>query len=319
MKVFEFHFNPKLKEDLVLDSFCYEPESSYEKSLGSLYIVGLLKNTLPKNKRLLKRLAEVIKEKYYSSRTGSAERALKSSLKEANKFLDNISKSGDVSWLGNLDFFILSIKDSKLNFAKVGDIKPILIRAKQITNIDEKVQIEDIEPYPLKVFSNIVSGKLAEKDLVIVLTQDVFELFKQEKTLIKIAKLEYFNDKQFKDILNGQKNNLNEISGIFLLIQFIKENFTGKKQTISQKDLEKFSFKKIFAPVLKIFQKLPKRPFNIKIKIKTKKIKKEERARRIIEKAYRDARKLKFGRITIFVQDGYAFRIETTESDTGKK
>ncbi|XOB42447.1 MAG: hypothetical protein ACKKMP_00070 [Candidatus Nealsonbacteria bacterium] len=188
--------------------------------------------------------------------------------------MDNISKSGDVSWLGNLDFFILSIKDSKLNFAKVGDIKPILIRAKQITNIDEKVQIEDIEPYPLKVFSNIVSGKLAEKDLVIVLTQDVFELFKQEKTLIKIAKLEYFNDKQFKDILNGQKNNLNEISGIFLLIQFIKENFTGKKQTIPQKDLEKFSFKKIFAPVLKIFQKLPKRPFNIKIKIKTKKIKK---------------------------------------------
>ncbi|XOB42429.1 MAG: hypothetical protein ACKKMP_03660 [Candidatus Nealsonbacteria bacterium] len=31
---------PKLKEDLVLDSFCYEPESSYEKKLGNLYIVG---------------------------------------------------------------------------------------------------------------------------------------------------------------------------------------------------------------------------------------------------------------------------------------
>lgn len=49
-----------------------------------------------------------------------------------------------------------------------------------------------------------------------------------------------------------------------------------------------------------------------------KKEDKEERARRIIEKAYRDARKLKFGKITIFVQDGYAFRIETTESNTGK-
>jgi len=50
-----------------------------------------------------------------------------------------------------------------------------------------------------------------------------------------------------------------------------------------------------------------------------KKNKKEERARRIIEKAYQDVRKLKFGKITIFVQDGYAFRIETTESDTGKR
>jgi len=51
---------------------------------------------------------------------------------------------------------------------------------------------------------------------------------------------------------------------------------------------------------------------------KRKKEDKEERARRIIDKAYRDARKLKFGRITIFIQNGYAFRIETTESDTGK-
>jgi len=49
-----------------------------------------------------------------------------------------------------------------------------------------------------------------------------------------------------------------------------------------------------------------------------KKQRREERARRIIEKAYRDICRLRFGRITIYVQDGYAFRIETTESDTGK-
>jgi len=51
----------------------------------------------------------------------------------------------------------------------------------------------------------------------------------------------------------------------------------------------------------------------------TAKKRKKERARRIIEKAYQDARKLKFGRIIIYVQDGYAFRIETTESSTGKE
>ena len=75
MKFFEFHFNPKSKEDLVFDSFCYEPEKAYEKKLGNLYMVGLLNNTLPQNQRLLKRLAEVIKKKYYSSKTNSAERA----------------------------------------------------------------------------------------------------------------------------------------------------------------------------------------------------------------------------------------------------
>jgi hypothetical protein len=51
---------------------------------------------------------------------------------------------------------------------------------------------------------------------------------------------------------------------------------------------------------------------------KRKKEDREERTRRIIEKAYRDARRLKFGRITIFIRHGYPIRIETTESDTGK-
>jgi len=255
MKVFEFHFNPRSKEDLILDSFCYEPEKGYEKKLGSLYMVGSLKNALPQNKRLLKRLAEVVKEKHYSSRTGSAERALKASLKEANKFLDKISKSGDVSWLGNLDFFILSIKDSKLNFSKVGNIKPVLIRTGQITDIEEKIQLDDLEPYPLKIFASIVSGKLAENDLLCILTNRLFEFFKQERILKKIAKLSSLDNNQLKGVLNEKKQSLNELNGIFLAIHFIKEKSVEKKQIISQDDLEAFSFKKTFSPVLKVFEK----------------------------------------------------------------
>jgi len=271
MKVFEFHFNPKLKEGLVFDSFCYEPEKAHEKKIGSLYIVGLLKNVLPQNKHLLKRLAEVIKDKYYSSKTNSAERALRGSLKEANNFLEKISKSGDVSWLGNLDFLILSIKDSKLNLAKVGDIKPFLIRTKHITDIEEKAHLEDIEPYPLKVFVNIVSGKLAEKDLIVILTEELFQFFKEENILNKIVKLESFENKELKEILNGRKEDLNNVTGIFLAINFIKKISPRRKQTMSEKDLKEFSLKKIFAPVLKIFEKLPKKPFEIKIKSKKKK------------------------------------------------
>jgi len=271
MKVFEFHFNPKLKEGLIFDSFCYEPEKAHEKKLGNLYIVGLLKNALPQNKRLLKKLAEVIKDKYYSSKTNSVERALKGSLKEANNFLEKISKSGDVSWLGNLDFLILSIKDSKLNLAKVGDIKPFLIRAKQITDIEEKAHLEEIEPYPLKVFANIVSGKLAEKDLIVILTEELLQFFKEKNILNKIAKLESFENKELKEILNGRKKDLNSVTGIFLAVNFIKQISPGRKQTISEKDLKAFSLKKIFAPVLKIFEKLPKKPFEIKIKSKKKK------------------------------------------------
>jgi len=111
MLVFEFHFNPKTKEDLIFDSFCFEPENIYEKRVGSLYMLGLLKNVLPQNIHFLERLARVIKEKFYSSTLVKPEKSLKNSLKEANDFLENIAKRGDVSWLGNLSFGVISLKN----------------------------------------------------------------------------------------------------------------------------------------------------------------------------------------------------------------
>ncbi len=49
----------------------------------------------------------------------------------------------------------------------------------------------------------------------------------------------------------------------------------------------------------------------------SKKEKKEEQVKRIMAMASKDIRRLKFGRIIIYVQDGHPFRIETVESSTG--
>jgi len=61
MQIFELHFNPKLKEEQVFDSFVYEPENIYEKKLGSLYMVGELHNTLPPNLKFLNNLPYPLK------------------------------------------------------------------------------------------------------------------------------------------------------------------------------------------------------------------------------------------------------------------
>ncbi|PJA83821.1 MAG: hypothetical protein CO146_00505, partial [Candidatus Nealsonbacteria bacterium CG_4_9_14_3_um_filter_37_29] len=123
MQVFEFHFNPKLKPDLIFDSFCYEPENIYERRVGSLYMAGVLKNVLPQNLRFLDNLAKVVKERYYTPTLHSPEKSLKESLQRTNDFLERIAKSGNVNWLGNLSFAILSLRNFELNFAKVGDFK----------------------------------------------------------------------------------------------------------------------------------------------------------------------------------------------------
>ena len=264
MQVFEFHFNPKLKPDLIFDSFCYEPENIYERKMGSLYMVGILKNTLPKNLQLLEKIAKLIKEEYYKKTIFTPEKSLKESLKEANDFLEQIAKKGDVSWLGNLSFAVLSLtsyqkpwSQVKLNFTKVGVIKIFLIRGRKIIDIDKKLRFQDIEPYPLKIFGNIVSGKLAENDLILVFTKEVFDFFQRENLLDEISKLSLFNEKNFKEILDKKKEALIGISGICLAIFLTKEILKEKREKILPKISKEFSLKEVFSPYLK-FLKFPK-------------------------------------------------------------
>ena len=261
MQTFEFHFNPHLKLDLIFDSFCYEPENIYERRMGSLYLVGLLKNALPRNLRFLEKLQKVIKEKYYKSTIFAPEKSLRESLKEANEFLEGIAKRGDVSWLGNLGFAILCLKNFKLNFTKVGGMKIFLLRRGQIIDIDKKLKFQDIEPYPLKIFSNIVSGKLSEGDLILVLTKEIFDFFQENLLLNEIAKLPPHHNfgGGLKDILDRKKEGLSRISGALLAISLRKEVLAGKKEIILPKISKEFSLKEVLSPFLKKFLRIDRK------------------------------------------------------------
>lgn len=294
MQIFEFHFNPKNKEDLIFDSFCYEPENVYEKRMGSLYMLGALKNVLPQNVRFLDKLARYIKEKYYKTVSITSEKSLKDTLKKSNEYLEKIAKMGDVSWLGNLSFSVITIKNFELNFTKTGDLKIYLIRKGQVMDTDQKLNLEDFEPYPLKIFGNIVSGKLAENDIILVLTKSMSDIFFQEKLLSDIARVSLSENlkeatKKIKDIFNIKKEKLTKATGAALLILLSKEVMPKERETlIPKKNLNVFSLKDSFAPILKKI-KIPKIPLisikkpliqlpklnlkNKKLKITTPKIK----------------------------------------------
>ena len=221
MRVFEFHFNPDLKEDLIFDTFCYEPTNIYERKLESLYLAGELKNVLPQNLKFLDNLAETIKKEYYSQFRQTPEGALKESLKKANEYLEQIAKKGDVSWLGNLSLSILGISLQKnfwaLNFTKTGNTKIFLLRGDKITDISKNLEIQDLEPYPLKIFINIVSGKLSPLDKILVFSNQVYEFFAARDLMKEIIKAAPLDEKKLKEILKFGEKETSEISGICLL------------------------------------------------------------------------------------------------------
>ncbi len=223
MQIFELHFNPKLKEGQVFDSFVYEPENVYEKKLGSLYMIGELHNTLPQNLKFLNNLAKVIKKNYYTLSFKSTEKALSQSSKKANEFLEKEVKNENVNWLGNLNFAVLSLNGFNLTFTKTGELKILLLRGGQIIDIGKNLDLREIEPYPLKIFLSTASGKLSPNDLILVLTKDIFEFFHQQNLLVKIAQTSSQNgidSKKLKDIFPSSlftKGEGSKISGICFL------------------------------------------------------------------------------------------------------
>jgi hypothetical protein len=290
MKVFELHFNPrqaKTEPDLIFDSFCYEPGNVYEKRLGSLFVVGELKNALPQNLRFLDNLANFLKKQYYSAPVRfSPEVALKEGLKKTNEFLEKIMKSGDVSWLGNLNSVILALiprqkKWWEVNFTKIGDIKILLLRNGEIIDIGKNLEFQEIEPYPLKIFGNIVSGKLIEGDIILIATKDIFsvfadppqkfggihkkpkrgESFPRSLNLIEqIAVIAPFEEeKKLKEILKTKEKELLKTSGICLLCFLTKEEWVADKKPkifTYQREAERFSILQAFQPVVDTFKGL---------------------------------------------------------------
>ena len=293
MRIFELHFNPGMRRhpptallakgeapDLIFDSFCYEPENIYEKRLGSLYMVGELRNTLPQNSRLLDNIAQVIKGKYYAFPLQTPEQSFKESLKKVNEFLAGEVSKENVSWLGNLNFAVLSLKPPTtfkekwwgVNFTKVGGLKILLLRAAKIIDIGGNLELQDIEPYPLKIFVNIVSGKLALNDKILVLTKEVFEFLTapernqksykpNQNSIQEIAKMPVgFDEKKLREILKAKEKGLSEISGVCLLIDLSevlsKDREEKPKIVTFRKEVEKFSIREALSPLIRLLVKV---------------------------------------------------------------
>lgn len=270
MQFFELHFNPPKQRELasgqaksVFDSFCFEPENIYEKRLGSLFVVGELKNVLPQNLKFLDNLALFLKKQYYSTPIKSSpEVSLKESLKKTNEFLEQIAKSDNVSWLGNLNLAILNLVPYQkncweINFTKVGEIEILLLRKGQIIDIGKNLEFSEIEPYPLKIFSNIVSGKLIEQDVILILTKEVFSAL--GPLLEKIVQIEPFEEKKFREILKTSEKEFSKISGVCFLCHLKEIPLRGQKlipPIVFRQKIERVSISQVFLPILRLIKKI---------------------------------------------------------------
>ena len=299
MQIFELHFNPK-KENHAFNTFLSEPQNDAERKKGSLYMAGEITSPLLKPEEFLGKLASIIKKSFYSQKL-NPESSLTASLKSTNDFLGEEVKKENVGWLGNLNFAVVSIKDYNLVFSKTGDIKLMLIRQGKIANIGKNLSLEGVDPYPVKIFFNVASGKLAENDILLVLSNNVFEFIKEKGILKTLANSQDVNPKKIKELLpqslftKGEGSNISGFSLIFLLkdqpktplsallqpkeivkkhnifpvsiiTKPIKDTFSKVKQAIPKKKIKLPKIKNPFVSIKSPAVEKLKKPSNIKKK-----------------------------------------------------
>lgn len=229
MRIFEFQFNPKAKQDSFFKVASFEPAKEEQQERGNMYIVGELTKALPSNSALLDRLSAVLRQEYYGAEkpNQSASQRLKGALKKANTFLEEETKSGNVDWLGNLRFLLLllvpvsrqggsALPSYTLYFTKVGDIKLWMARNGSLVDAGKSVEAAKKDDGSSKIFGNVGSGKVVAQDRIIAVTQEVFDFFSKENFLQTLVQLK--EEKQLKSLFKSKAKEMSLISGVFFFM-----------------------------------------------------------------------------------------------------
>ncbi len=73
-------------------------------------------------------------------------------------------------------------------------------RGGQLIDIGKNLDLQEIDPYPLKVFFNIVAEKLTQADKIMIITKEVDAFFLRNGIIKKICVTEKFDEKTKRGI-----------------------------------------------------------------------------------------------------------------------
>ncbi|HOX29544.1 MAG TPA: hypothetical protein P5080_01110 [Candidatus Paceibacterota bacterium] len=228
MKAFEYNFNPQTS-GYFFDSFSFEPESGHEKSLGSLYMVGILSNAQQNDEFFLSNLAKKIRENHYQSKSKDLETALNESLQLANQHLEALVKSDCAGWINNLGFAVIGIKNRSINFTKTGPVRILLLRQGGVIDLEEGIDFPEMETCPLRVFGNLAIGKLEEGDAIMAATNGIADFLTKQKMDVDIAGLvapenaeQKLDEKKLENLFSSHRTELGQVPGSCLIVSLRK-------------------------------------------------------------------------------------------------
>jgi len=161
------------------DIFVYEPENIDEQKLGSLFIIGELRDLSRNSSYIVNLLVSKIKKEFYSDTSRSPEESLEAGLLRANEVLSDLAKQGHGEYLGKLNMVCGTYESGRFYLSQVGRVKSLLIRDGSLSEIIKEDDSKTVSA--AKAFDNIASGDLVDGDMIVFGTPGLSNLFSMEE------------------------------------------------------------------------------------------------------------------------------------------
>jgi hypothetical protein len=236
-----------------IELFEFAPENVNQQPLGKLLGIFEVKDNEDESAYIVNFLTSVAKKEYYINNKRPVIDGFESTLHKINIALSELAKNGNVKWIGKLDAVVCTLEKNIIHFSVSGEAKVLLLRDQSLTDISEGLASQDLEPYPLKTFVNVSSGKLEPDDKLIITTGDIFHIFSLPE--IKKGAL-HFDKEKFVQFINTALVNELEIAGTIILdVSFFPQE---EEEIIEEQPKKKRDYLNAFSGTA--FKKAPQMP-----------------------------------------------------------
>jgi len=231
----------------LLEIFVEKPENVAQESLGTLAGILEITDESSDSSYIVNYIVSVLRKEYYSKTKRGAIESFEAALNKANLALAKLAEHGNINWLGKINAIILAIERNNIHLSQAGTAKTLLLRNNILTDITEGAQNLE-NPSPFKTFVDVLSGRLESDDMLIIATQEIFEIFSFEE--IKRSALRFSSEDFMRFLKTALSNELERAAVLVTRIQ--ERKIQENKPTISKSSeinaFSQASYAKIYSP-----------------------------------------------------------------------
>lgn len=157
------------------------PTPAEEQMLGKLVLLCELESNDAVNLDIIHELERELTESYYGSDELNPEIAFEQALAKVNQKVADLVADYAKNWHETLHIAALVLHGEYIHLADYGRLHAFLIHQDKITDILSSTPRLHDTPSALKIFTNVVSGKIQAGDYLLLSTTSLLDYFSQEK------------------------------------------------------------------------------------------------------------------------------------------